>query len=210
MCACSPWTELALVCLWQHICLSWAREGSSFLPRLVPWFFSTPCNSLSPAHTSQIVPLLKFLPLSPQIVPSVSRYDLQVQMWLPNPGTKAAGTGKKKKKKVGGKKCRFWMSVGKNWEKCNLAVWSWQGFFAFIRYSNSWVFWTISSLQPFISCVIRNMPICNDGSLQNGQSVTFTAPTPDTIACLITKSLIKGLLSPPPCHLLIFIIFHST
>lgn len=99
MCACSPWTELALVCLWQHICPSWAREGSSFLPRLVPWFFSTPCNSLSPAHTSQIVPFLKFLPLSPQIVPSVSCYDLQVQMWLPNPGTKAAGTEKKKKKR---------------------------------------------------------------------------------------------------------------
>lgn len=85
-------------------------------------------------------------------------------------------------------------------DKCNLAVWSLQALLALIKYLNDWVFRVISSLKPFISCVIRNTPVCNDGSLQNGQSVTFTSLTQDTNACLITKSLIKGLLFPPPCQ----------
>lgn len=89
------------------------------------------------------------------------------------------------------------MSLEKILDKHNLADWSLQGLLALIRYFNSWVLWVISSLKSFISCVIRNMPVCNDGNLQNGQSVTSTALTPDTNACLITKSLIKGLLFPP-------------
>lgn len=94
------------------------------------------------------------------------------------------------------------MSLEKNVDKCNLAVWSLQGLLALIRFLNDWVFWVISSVKPFISCVIRNTPVWNDGSLQYGQSVTFTSPTQDTNACLITQSLIKGLLFPPPCQLL--------
>lgn len=92
------------------------------------------------------------------------------------------------------------MSLEKNVDKCNLAVWSLQALLALIKYLNDWVFRVISSLKPFISCVIRNTPVCNDGSLQNGQSVTCTSLTQDTNACLITKSLIKGLLFPPPCQ----------
>lgn len=65
------------------------------------------------------------------------------------------------------------------------------------------MFSVISSVRPFILCVITNTSACNDSSLQNGQSVTSTSLRQDTKACLITKSLIKRLLFFPPCQLLL-------
>lgn len=90
------------------------------------------------------------------------------------------------------------MSLEKIVNKSDLAVWSLQGLLALIRYLNGRVFWVISPLKPFISCVIRNTPVCNDGSLQKGQSVTSTSLTQDTNACLITGVLLSDYCSPSP------------
>lgn len=71
---------------------------------------------------------------------------------------------------------------------------SFKDLLSLITYLNIWVFWVISFQKPLILCVIRNMPVCDDGNLQNGQSVTSDSLIQDTNACLITKSLIMGLL----------------